>query len=189
MTKKDSRGIFTMEYQKHRYNSYISKSLCKLLADALPKDKPVYDFGCGTGEYLEYLQEQGFDVTGFDGTPELNDFSNIPIIEQDLTEPMNEPEMKGSVLCIEVAEHIEREKAGTLLDNLTKFVDKYLVLSWAIPGQGGVGHVNEQPNSFVISKMAKRRFELNKEMTEKWRAAAGKDLKWLGNTLMVFEKK
>lgn len=188
MKKHRDNGVFELEYQKHRYNSYISQSLCKLLAETLPKDKPVYDMGCGTGEYLEYLQERGFEVTGIDGTPGISDFANVNVIEQDLSEPMEAPERKGSVLCIEVAEHIPENKAGTLLDNINRFADKFVVLSWAIPGQGGVGHVNERPNEFVVSKMKKRGFVLVEDMTKKWREETGKDLQWFRNTMMVFRR-
>ena len=44
-------------------------------------------------------------------------------------------------VCIEVAEHIAREAEDTFLANLARHVD-HLVISWAVEGQGGTGHVN-----------------------------------------------
>ena len=46
-------------------------------------------------------------------------------------------------ICLEVAEHISEKCAKTFIDTLTSLAPAVL-LSAAIPGQGGKGHVNEQ---------------------------------------------
>jgi hypothetical protein len=50
-------------------------------------------------------------------------------------------------LCIEVAEHLSPEAAPRLVEGLTRLSDT-IVFSAATPGQGGVGHINEQPHSY-----------------------------------------
>ena len=50
---------------------------------------------------------------------------------------------------LEVAEHIPLENEEAYLDNCCKLCEIGCILSWALPGQGGLGHVNEQPNEYV----------------------------------------
>jgi hypothetical protein len=46
-----------------------------------------------------------------------------------------------------VAEHLSRPRADGFVDDLVALSDRVL-FSAAIPGQGGYGHVNEQPPSY-----------------------------------------
>ena len=62
-----------------------------------------------------------------------------------------------------------------------------VILSWALPGQAGHGHVNCQPNEWVISKMDALGYDYDAE-----RAKAGRDvaqLPWFKNTFMVFHRR
>lgn len=42
-------------------------------------------------------------------------------------------------------------------------------MSWALPGQGGDGHINEQSTSYIITKIEKCGFKLNREKTNEIR--------------------
>jgi len=58
------------------------------------------------------------------------------------------------VVCTEVAEHVKPEFADSLVQQLTSLANQ-VVFSAAVPGQGGgVDHVNEQPNSYWITRFA-----------------------------------
>ena len=46
------------------------------------------------------------------------------------------------VICMEVAEHIPREFEHVFLLNLVASAQKGVLLSWGLPGQNGIGHVN-----------------------------------------------
>lgn len=186
-TKHNANGIFDIEYQQHRRDHYISKSLCTLLADYLPKDRVVYDFGCGTGEYLYHLKQEGFQVIGHDGTPGISNVAYVPVVETDLTKPMPPAVERGSVISIEVGEHIPQKFEQTFIENIDKYVDEHLVISWALPGQGGVGHVNELPSAEVIKKFEAHGFTYNRAESEKWRATIT-ELQWLKNTLHIFTR-
>jgi len=52
-------------------------------------------------------------------------------------------------ICFEVAEHIPKQFETTYLNNLIKHCKKGIVISWAIVGQKGIGHVNCQNNDYV----------------------------------------
>ena len=47
-------------------------------------------------------------------------------------------------VCLEVAEHLNESSADNLILQLTNLANRVL-FSAAIPGQGGLHHVNEQP--------------------------------------------
>ena len=52
--------------------------------------------------------------------------------------------------CFEVAEHIHSKYVSSLLDTLTNHGNRIL-LSAARPGQGGLGHLKEQPPDYWIA--------------------------------------
>lgn len=158
----------------------------------------VLDLGCGKGQYVRCLRGGFTSAIGVDGN---NSFESIegeslsPVIGGvDLSQPFDQihrysPSGKwqhcsDAVLSMEVGEHIPAEFAGTFFDNVCKNASKIIVLSWAIPGQGGRGHVNERPNTWVIFQMVNRGWEYEASKTEYLRSVA--TLPWFKNTLMVF---
>ena len=60
-------------------------------------------------------------------------------------------------LCLEVAEHLPPSGATTLVKELTELAS-VVVFSAAIPGQGGVGHLNERWPWYWKEKFAERGF-------------------------------
>lgn len=180
------RGIFTLDEAKIEHHS--STRLAHQLTPVLPKGIPVIDYGCGKGTYIKHLSENGYECTGYEGTPEIDkvaDFS--PIIVADLTKPLGE-RPKGSVICLEVAEHIDAKYEGVLLDNITENCTGKLIISWAVVGQGGCGHVNEQNAHYVIPTIEQRGFKFNADQSETLRTFAGADLWWFKKSIYVFDK-
>jgi hypothetical protein len=90
------------------------------------------------------------------------------------------------VLCLEVGEHIPKQFEQIFLNNIDKYNAKGVVLSWALKGQGGFGHFNEQNNDYVKRAMAARGYKNDLAAEERLRAAAS--LSWFKNTIMVFRK-
>ena len=60
-------------------------------------------------------------------------------------------------MSIEVAEHLPESAADGFCRTLASASD-YLLFSAAIPGQGGVGHFNEQPLPYWVDKFWKLGF-------------------------------
>jgi 2-polyprenyl-3-methyl-5-hydroxy-6-metoxy-1,4-benzoquinol methylase len=105
----------------------------------------------------------------------------------DLTVPQTLITPYDFVLCLEVGEHIPQQHEQMFLDNLNKFVGRDLVMSWAVPGQySASGHVNNQPNEYVIEQMWSRGLRYQKKMTKILRGYS--TLKWFKNTLLVFRR-
>jgi tryptophanyl-tRNA synthetase len=142
------------------------------------------DLGCGDGSYTKTLIKNGYKCIGYDGNP------LTPIIAEgcfilDLSKPINIGKY-DVVLSLEVGEHIPAEYESIFLNNLRDASSKYIVLSWAIEGQPGTGHVNCRNNEYVIKQMDKRSFIYKPELSEILRGYSS--LPWFRNTIMVFEK-
>ncbi len=167
-----------------------SDALCNWISNYFGenKDKQVYDFGCGSGQYLRRLHNNGFTkLTGFEGSvPENAEFDNI--IQQDLTVLFNLPH-KGNCIFLEVAEHVPSQFEDMLLANIANACDDKLVMSWAIRGQAGHGHVNCLNNDEAIERMTRNGFTYLPEETASARSVMlDGDLPWFKNTLLIFKK-
>lgn len=147
--------------------------------------KSAWDFGCGKGDYARELRGYGCHTVGVDGHPRTQEISAglglVGNLAQDLCLPRADV-----VLSLEVGEHIPAEFAPIYIWNLGNHAVKMVIVSWGVPGQGGHGHVNCQPNDWVITSMGAYGFKINWEHTGKLREAA--TLHWFKNTLMVFTR-
>ena len=163
--------------------------LCNWIINYLnnQNNKLIHDFGCGLGRYLKPLNDAGFtNLIGYEGKiPAVKKFNNI--IEQDLTLPFDVLN-KGNVLCLEVGEHIPKKYEEIFINNITNACDDNLIMSWAIVGQDGDGHVNCLNNDVVISKIESKGFKFLPEETASARSTIGNDYWWFKNTTLIFKK-
>ena len=90
-------------------------------------------------------------------------------------------------MSLEVGEHIPAEFEDVFISNITKHVKKTLIISWAVEGQGGDGHVNCKNNDYIIAQIEERGFKYNKKASTELRKAAT-NASWFSYTLMVFNK-
>lgn len=146
----------------------------------------VIDMGCGRADYLRLLTDENFEhIIGVEGTV-LPEHRGMDIRYLDLSEPIDLG-VKGQVLCLEVGEHIPEQYEQTVLDNITKHCNSTLILSWGLPGQPGIGHVNCKPMDYIINEIERRGFKYNKIESELVRAAPHKNALWFKDTLMIFK--
>lgn len=120
--------------------------------------RSLVDVGCGTGPLVKAAQDAGLDAWGLEGSAWAVEHSLTHISQIDLRYPFA-IFGKQFDLCVslEVAEHLEREYAGTFVDTLTRLSDT-VVLTAAVPGQGGLQHVNEQPREYWAGLFRARGF-------------------------------
>lgn len=178
--------IWNLDDAKNQHQT--SEKLAGALSHILPVDTPVIDFGCGRGTYLKHLSNEGFECYGYEGTPNINDISDFKGIQPcDLSKPF-EIDHKGSVMCLEVAEHIPKEYESILLHNIATPVKEWFIISWAVKGQGGFGHVNEQNADYVIKTIEKLGFKHQPETSSRLRMAGGSDLWWFKKSIYVFKR-
>lgn len=107
----------------------------------------VIDIGCGTGLWLAEFARQGVRTyIGVDGAhvdPLRLSFSSDRFIAANLAETKELPGSYDLAISLEVAEHLPEASAEQFIGLITKLAPAVL-FSAAIPGQGGVGHVNEK---------------------------------------------
>lgn len=109
----------------------------------------VIDVGCGEGHLRDALRESGITATGVDGP-----WVDGPDVLVELERPPYPPLARAEVVCcLEVAEHIDAAHADNLVAWLCALAP-IVIFSAAIPGQGGVGHVNEQWPCYWADKFA-----------------------------------
>jgi SAM-dependent methyltransferase len=130
-----------------------SENLSNRISDYLSKykDHQIYDFGCGLGDYLNDLSLKGFKkLKGIEADP-MKTNQDFEILQLDLSQPFILDE-KGIIICLEVGEHIPEKYQETFLNNIFNNCDKYLIMSWAVRGQGGlVFRINKNNVSEVNS--------------------------------------
>lgn len=107
----------------------------------------VIDVGCGTGEFLAMLQEHGIDdILGIDGSyvhRNMLAISKENFIPFDLNRSFTLDRTYDLAVCLEVAEHLRPQSAGSFIASLTSLAP-IILFSAAIPYQGGTHHLNEQ---------------------------------------------
>ena len=168
---------------QHQYSQHLAKYLAKKYF----ANQHVIDLGCGNGSYTNYFNSVGIETIGVDGT----DFPGSGRRVWDLTIPFPDDyvDEKKQIICLEVSEHIPLKYEKIFLDNVIKFAKDIIVLSWAIPGQGGYGHVNEQPANYVIDRMKAYGFEIDQSSTVEARQEMINDrCWWFRNSLFIFRK-
>ncbi|XP_052084776.1 uncharacterized protein LOC127721971 [Mytilus californianus] len=136
------------------------KTLLPALSDLL-QGKSVASFGDGTGEYKTKLLGLGKikSYDSYDGGPFTEEESKGNVKYMDLTIPHFGLPVYDWVVSIEVAEHIPKEYEQIFLDNIFRHANEGIILSWAVPGQGGLNHVNNKPIEYVIEVMNKHGFQ------------------------------
>lgn len=185
-----STGIWSKEEAIGQH--VFSYELAKIIGRYLPKNKSVYDFGCGPGKYAGYFHDIGFpSVVGVEGS-EL-DFENGPWYEvRDLTDDWSElpplPGDRSSAICLEVLEHVNEDGLDQAIKNITDYANDYLILSWAVPGQAGFGHISCRSNLWVIDRFEREGYKLLPIDSEALREVIEGHCDWFKNTLLVFKK-
>lgn len=166
----------------HKFDPGLSQALLEFLENQVD----IVDFGCGNADYSKILLENGKQVDCFDGNPNTPEMTGGIGKVLDLSEEFNLEKKYECVISLEVGEHIPKEKEQIFLDNLDRHCEQCIILSWALPGQGGDGHFNEQPNNYIINEMEKRNYKHWEESSNYFRNSV--NLWWFKKTIMVFLK-
>lgn len=136
----------------------------RLILAALPQGLPlerVADIGCGTGTFLAAALERGAgSAIGVEGdwvTADMLDEPRIHFAQRNLEQPITGLSADLAI-SLEVAEHLSPERAESFVADLVQIAPAVL-FGAGIPGQGGVGHVNEQWQSYWAELFSARRYQ------------------------------
>lgn len=126
----------------------------------LVNPKKVVDIGCATGSWLSVFQKNGVeDILGVDGDW-VKQWLEIPqdkFSVVDLEKSWKIDKKFDLVLSLAVAEHLPFDLAEKFIDSLTNFAPVCL-FSAAIPGQGGLNHLNEQWLEYWVKLFQDRKY-------------------------------
>ena len=148
--------------------------------------KSLVDFGCGMGNYVKTFLENNINASGFDGNPYTPELTNNICKVLDLSVSVKFDEPYDWVMSLEVGKHLPPQFENVFIENLHNNNKHGIILSWAIKGQGGHGHFNEQNNDYIKSKICKLGYVNDVETENKLRTDSS--LFWFRNTIMVFRK-
>ena len=186
--------------KRHRHDPDLSDFLVSFFKD---EADTVADFGCGNGSYLSELHRSGIKCVGYDGNQETERHTNGLGKSLNLAKKID-VDVADWILTLEVAEHIPKKYEEVFIDNVHRHNRKGVVISWAVKGQGGYGHFNEQDNDYVkdlfcnlgytndmvTEKELREVCSLERDKAVFWDEATGWTLpcRYFVNTLMVFRK-
>lgn len=134
--------------------------------------KSVLDIGSGLGFAANYFHNAGIQTLAVEGFPFNVTHSVFPALHQDITQKPIFCKV-DLVHCQEVVEHIEEEFLDNLLSSLS--CGRFILITHAVPGQGGHHHVNEQPPEYWINNLKRYSCELLEEDTMRIRRLAAND--------------
>ncbi|MDX2116485.1 MAG: class I SAM-dependent methyltransferase [Planctomycetota bacterium] len=140
------------------------------ITETFPAVRSVADVGCGTGVYTRRFIDKGLAAVACEYSPRgrrkaqqqgvtchpfdvSKDDSGMPGKPYDLA------------MSLEVAEHVPEFLADAFVAYMCNTSD-LIVFTAAYPGQGGIGHINEQPRSYWIAKYNARGFTLDEPATQ-----------------------
>ena len=167
--------------QAVRVGEYISMFL---------KPASFIDFGCSTGLYLREVQMKlpNISAIGFEFSQDAVDSALCKnVYKVDLTESVQIEKIQNTLgLCLEVLEHIEDIHWKEVLTNMTNSCDK-LIFSAAVPGQGGVGHINCRPKIDWIKRFHSLGWVVDLDATKHLLhyMQQGYHMGWFNNNAMV----
>jgi SAM-dependent methyltransferase len=129
----------------------------------------VLDVGSGLGHSSRYFFRRGLQVIAVEGLADNVRDAIFPTLLHDLTNGPIQTRV-DLVHCQEVVEHIEERFLENLLRSLT--CGKYILMTNALPGQGGHHHVNEQSTEYWIEHLARYDCHVLASDTKRIRAMA-----------------
>ena len=154
-SKVNDRGGWCKHASKEDGGHHNTDKILLVHLSEFLKGKRVASFGDGPGAYKRELtklgQVQSYDA--YDGSPYCEETSRGLVKFLDLSIPQYGLPFYDWIVSLEVAEHIPNQFESVYLDNVFRHAREGIILSWAVPGQNGLSHVNNKPLDYVIDVM------------------------------------
>ena len=179
-----SHGGWCHDASEHFTDESLAKALSELF-----KGQTVASLGDGYGGYKKLLDSSGKvrQYDSYDGAPFCENKTHGLVKFLDISIPVYGLRLYDWVISLEVGEHIPKQYEHIFLDNIARHADKGIVLSWAVPGQGGHGHVNNQPLEYIVQQLDNRGFY--RDLKHSYRLQNASHVDWLKNNTNVYRRK
>jgi len=165
----------------------------RTLASVFPQAKRYVDVGAGTGAFAAEAQRAGRQVLACEHSPKGRRVAARQGVDCRPFDLMKDPpaQLGGPfdlAYCFEVGEHLPPQLGERLVRYLSELAP-LVVFTAAQPGQGGTGHINEQPKSYWEEQFQKVGMRHDVESSQ--RVASGfkeHNVKapWLIDNVLVF---
>jgi SAM-dependent methyltransferase len=133
--------------------------------------RSVIDVGCGTGALMDAFERLGIGCFGFDRAPaalEACRGRDLTVRRLDIEADPFPDERADVVVSTEVAEHLAESVADRFVELVTTLAPVAVVTA-ALPGMRGKGHVNTQQNEYWIAKFEERGFPFDRDLSMRLR--------------------
>jgi SAM-dependent methyltransferase len=176
----------------HRYAVREAEGVIRSFEQLFPEAERYVDVGCGGGAYAAEALRRGHFTVGLEKSLAgrlIARHQGVDCQPFDLARQLPKLEAEFDLAyCLEVAEHLPPALGESLVDVLCRLARK-VVFSAAPPGQGGVGHINEQPAHYWHDKFAVRAFRHDPAASKAIRdsfARNGVCAPWLRSNAVVY---
>jgi SAM-dependent methyltransferase len=194
----ERHGMSGLVYNPLTFLFYLGCSLANApgvmgaIRGVVPEARRYVDVGAGSGGFAALARRRGIDVEACEHSRVGRFFSRllrVPVSPFDLAQ--SPPASLGGgfdlAYCFEVAEHVP----APLGDRLVQFLSDLaplVVFTAAQPGQGGTGHVNEQPPAYWIERFEAAGMRYEDRLTQDLSAAfqRAEVAPWFANNVIVF---
>jgi SAM-dependent methyltransferase len=141
----------------------------------LPEARSYLDVGGGSGGFAAQFKRTGRHVTAIEYNALGRWFTRrlgVPSYGFDLTlsEPTPVPGTFDVVYSFEVAEHLPPDLGQRLVEFMAQRANVAIVFTAAAPGQGGMGHINEQAAGYWADGFRAAGFKVDETLTAQARA-------------------
>ncbi|MGN6556682.1 MAG: class I SAM-dependent methyltransferase [Solirubrobacterales bacterium] len=146
------------------------------------------DLGCGDGQWTIGLARRGVRTVGVDSAEIDRDGHHLAtFLRRDLTAMDSGCLDRSDIcLCFEVAEHLPQGAADPLVALISSTSD-IVLFSAAVPGQGGTGHLNEQPHSYWIDRFTIHGFSPDQTWRNRFSQCSSVS-PWYRGNMIVFRR-
>jgi hypothetical protein len=148
-------GFYDNKYYRSIDKGSLSSArrIVPLIQAAVSDISSVLDLGAGRGSWLSVWQSSGVsDVMAVDAGEFPEEEALVDpqrVVHASVVEPLDLGRRFDLAECLEVGEHVPTGLSQVLVANLVAHADVVL-FSAGSPGQGGVGHINEQLLDFWV---------------------------------------
>lgn len=147
----------TTFYENQSDGSYRAARTILPAVLELTRPRTLVDVGCGVGTWLAAGLELGVErAVGYEGDWVRSHMLKHPGVElrtHDLEQPIRSEERFDLAMSLEVAEHLTEARARSFVADLCGLSDQ-VFFGAAVPGQGGVNHLNEQWQDYWVELFA-----------------------------------
>ena len=192
----DRDDIYSPKYYQTLVEPYARRSVPQMAKSIVETFHPAsaIDIGCGSGALLVALRKLGVRrLIGLDSSEAGLDIARargLDVRKFDITtNRWSGKEQLDLAVSMETAEHLPKDAADRYVALLCSLAP-VVIFTAAHPGQGGIGHLNEQPPEYWTELFRAHGFQLLEKTVADWQSAwtAAGFSNFSPRNLMVFQR-